>query len=384
MPTPRPYTMVAELTYTCPLRCLYCSNPVNFREMRDELSTEQWCRIFSEAAELGVVQLHLSGGEPVVRKDLPELISHARSCDLYSNLITGGTLLDEERLRRFRDCGLEHIQLSLQDTDRQTAELVAGVRSYEKKLEIARLIKKVGFPLTINVVLHRLNIDHVPALIAQAGELGAQRLELANTQYYAWALQNRSSLMPSRAQVERAEVVVREAQARYQGTMEIAHVKADYYAEYPKPCMGGWARNYMCITPTGEVLPCHAAHVIPGLRFDSVRDQSLTTIWAQSAALNAFRGDSWMQEPCRSCPRKTIDLGGCRCQAFLLAGDAAATDPVCHLSPRHHVIAEAIAAAERHHPPLTYRDPRNSQRLSTHTHDPSARRYAARAQASPP
>src|ERR671923_77665 len=238
MPTPRPYTLVAELTYTCPLRCLYCSNPVNFQEMRDELNTEQWCRTFSEAADLGVVQLHLSGGEPVVR----------------------------------------------------------------------------------------------------------------------------------------------EAQARYQGRMEIAHVKADYYAEYPKPCMGGWGRNYMCITPIGEVLPCHAAHVIPGLRFDSVRDQSLTTIWEQSPALNAFRGDSWMQEPCRSCPRKTIDLGGCRCQAFLLAGDAAATDPVCHLSPRHHVIAEAIAAAERHHRSLTHRDPRNSQRLSTHMHEPDARRSAARAQ----
>jgi pyrroloquinoline quinone biosynthesis protein E len=384
MAAPRPYTLVAELTYTCPLRCLYCSNPVNFHAMRDELSTGQWCRTFSEAADLGVVQLHLSGGEPAVRKDLPELIRHARSCDLYTNLITGGTLLNEERLRQFRDCGLDHIQLSLQDTERQTAELVAGTRSYDKKLEIARLIKKVGFPLTINVVLHRLNIDHVPALIAQAGELGAQRLELANTQYYAWALQNRSSLMPSRAQVDRTEAVVREARACYQGTMEIAHVKADYYAEYPKPCMGGWARNYMCITPTGEVLPCHAAHVIPGLQFDSVRAQSLITIWEQSPALNAFRGDSWMQEPCRSCPRKTIDLGGCRCQAFLLAGDAAATDPVCHLSPRHDVIWEAIAEAERHLPPLIYRDPRNSQQLSTHVHEPAARRYTARAQASPP
>lgn len=373
MAVPRPYTLVAEITYRCPLKCLYCSNPVNFHEMRNELSTEQWVRTFSEAADLGVVQLHLSGGEPVVRKDLPELIRHARSRDLYTNLITGGTLLNEEKLRQFRDCGLEHIQLSLQDTDRKTAELVAGIRSYAKKIEIARLIKQVGFPLTINVVLHRLNIDHVPALIAQAAELGAQRLELANTQYHAWAQENQSALMPTRAQLDQAEAVILETRPRYQGTMEIAYVKADYYSDYPKPCMGGWARNYMVIIPTGEVLPCHAAHVIPGLHFDSVRDQSLTTIWAESQGLNAFRGDSWMQEPCRSCPKKTIDFGGCRCQAFLLAGDAAATDPVCSLSPRHDIIEKAIAKAEQGNGSLIYRDPKNSERLSTRPLEPASR-----------
>lgn len=364
MTAPRPYTLVAELTYKCPLRCLYCANPVNFHEMRDELSTEQWLRTFCEAADLGVVQLHLSGGEPVVRKDLPELIRHARSCDLYTNLITGGTLLNEASLRQFRDCGLDHIQLSLQDTDRKTAELVAGIRSYDKKLEIACLIKRIGFPLTLNVCLHRFNIDHVPALIARAAELEAQRLELANTQYYAWALENRSALMPTRAQFDRAEAAVREARPQYQGTMEIVFVKVDYFSHEPKACMGGWARSYICINPTGEVLPCHAAQVIPGLHFDSVRDQSLTTIWEHSPALNAFRGDSWMQEPCRSCPRKTIDFGGCRCQAFLLAGDAAATDPVCRFSPRHDIVLEAVAEAERDNSPLLYRDPRNSKRLS--------------------
>ena len=373
MAAPRPYTLVAELTYKCPLKCLYCSNPVNFHEMRDELSTEQWTRTFSEAAQLGVVQLHLSGGEPVVRKDLPELIRHARSCDLYTNLITGGTMLNEEKLREFRDCGLDHVQLSIQGTDRKAAELVAGIRSYDKKLEIARLIKKIGFPLTINVVLHRLNIEQVPALIAQAAELGAQRLELANTQYHAWAEENRSALMPTRAQLDQAEAAVLEARPRYQGTMEIAYVKADYYSEYPKPCMGGWARSYMVIIPTGEVLPCHAAHVIPGLHFDSVRDQSLTTIWAESKGLNAFRGDNWMQEPCRSCPMKAIDFGGCRCQAFLLAGDAAATDPVCSLSPRHDIIREAIAQAEQGGGHFTYRDSRNSERLSAQLREPVAR-----------
>jgi pyrroloquinoline quinone biosynthesis protein E len=334
--------------------------------MREELSTEQWCKTFSEAADLGVVQLHLSGGEPVVRKDLPDLIRHARQCDLYTNLITGGTLLNEENLRQFRDCGLDHVQLSIQDTEREMADLIAGARSYDKKLAVASLIKQLGFPLTVNVVLHRFNIDHVPQLIAQAAELGAQRVELANTQYYAWALANRGALMPTRAQRDRAEEIAREARARYRGTMEIAFVQVDYFSAEPKACMGGWARTYMCITPTGEVLPCHAAQVIPGLHFDSVRYQSLTAIWQQSPALNAFRGDAWMQEPCRSCPKKESDFGGCRCQAFLLAGDAAATDPVCRLSPRHDVVVEAVAAAEQADAPLVYRNHKNSERLSVY------------------
>jgi len=367
MTTPRPYTLVAELTYRCPLRCPYCSNPVNFHAMREELSTEQWCQVFSEAADLGVVQLHLSGGEPVVRKDLPALIRHARQCDLYTNLITGGTLLTAENLQQFRDSGLDHVQLSVQDTDRETAERIAGIRSYDKKLEVARLIKQLGFPLTLNVVLHRFNIDHVPELIALGAELGAQRLELANTQYYAWGLENRKALLPTRAQRDQAEAIAREARARYRGTMEIAFVQVDYFAEEPKACIGGWARTYMCITPTGEVLPCHAAHVIPGLSFDSVRHQSLETIWRESPALNAFRGDDWMQEPCRSCPKKTVDFGGCRCQAFLLAGDAAATDPVCHYSPLHQTVLEAVAAAEQEQAPLVYRDLKNSERLSGHS-----------------
>jgi pyrroloquinoline quinone biosynthesis protein E len=378
MAAPRPYTLVAELTYRCPLKCVYCSNPVDFRARREELSTAQWGRVFAEAAELGVVQLHLSGGEPTVRADLPELIRQARACDLYTNLITGGTLLDEARVRQLRDCGLDHIQLSLQDTQRQAAELIAGVRSHDKKLAVARAIARLGVPLTINVVLHRFNIDRVPALIAQAAELGAQRLELANTQFYAWALENRRALLPSRAQVDAAEAAVRDARARYRGVLEIAYVKPDYYAAYPKPCMGGWARTYMCITPTGEVLPCHAAHVIPGLRFESVRDRPLRLIWEQSPALNAFRGDAWLQEPCRSCPRKAIDLGGCRCQAFLLAGDAAAADPVCTLSPQHAVIADAIAAADQGAAALIYRDARNSERLSRRQREPIARDHGAR------
>ncbi len=363
MAAPRPYTLVAELTYRCPLRCPYCSNPINLQLVKTELTTEQWCRVFSEAAELGVVQLHLSGGEPVVRKDLPALIRHARHCDLYTNLITGGTLLTEDSLRQFRDCGLDHVQLSIQDTERDTAELIAGVRSYDRKLEAARLIKKLGFPLTLNVVIHRYNIAHVPELIALGAELGAQRLELANSQYYSWALENRNALLPTQAQRDEAASIAREARERYRGTMEIVFVQVDYLTTEPKPCMGGWARTYMCITPTGEVLPCHAAHTIPNLHFDNVQHQSLTTIWRESSALNAFRGDAWMQEPCQSCPKKATDFGGCRCQAFLLTGDAAATDPVCHLSPRHDVVVDAVAAAEQGDAPLVYRDQKNSERL---------------------
>ncbi len=363
MIAPRPYTLVAELTYRCPLRCLYCSNPLDFHRARSELSTDQWRLTLSRAAELGVVQLHLSGGEPVLRPDLPELVSHARSLDLYTNLITSGTLLDEARLRKLRDCGLDHIQLSIQDSDPATAELVAGSRSHETKLETARLIGKLEIPLTLNVVLHRLNIGHAPDLIRLAAEHGAQRLELANTQFYGWAFENRRQLMPTIAQYERAEQIVSEAIARYRGVMEIAFVRNDYLTGEPKPCMGGWGRSYICINPVGQVMPCHAASVIPGLRFESVKDLPLDRIWRDSPAINAFRGDDWMREPCRECPRKTIDFGGCRCQAFLLTGDAAQADPICGLSS-HHGAVVAARTEMAGDAPQVYRDVRNSRRLS--------------------
>ena len=360
---PRPYTLVAELTYRCPLRCLYCSNPVDFAHTRDELSTDEWRRTISEAAELGVVQLHLSGGEPMLRGDLDELIRHARACDLYTNLITGGTLLDEDKLRRFRDAGLEHIQLSIQGGSIEAAEKVAGVRSHRKKLEVARLITAAAFPFTLNVVIHRLNIAEIPELIRLAAELGAQRLELANTQFYAWGAENRRALMPTREQYLRAEEIALEAIPKYRGTLEIVFVQNDYLSGRPKPCMGGWGRGYMCINPAGEVLPCHAAKVIPGLRFETVRDGSLAKIWRDSPALNAFRGDEWMLDPCRSCDRKDVDFGGCRCQAFMLAGNAAEADPICRLSAHRNVVEAALSdsgdGAE-----LVYRDARNSRRLT--------------------
>jgi pyrroloquinoline quinone biosynthesis protein E len=360
---PRPYTLVAELTYRCPLRCVYCSNPVDFHRTRDELSTDDWCRVFSQAAELGVMQLHLSGGEPVLRHDLVELIRHARACDLYTNLITGGMLVDEEKLRRFRDAGLDHIQLSIQGAARESAEMIAGVRSHRKKLDVARLVRQIGFPLTLNVVIHRLNIAEVPELITIALELGADRLELANTQFYAWAAENRSALMPTREQYVRAEEIACAAIAKYRGTLEIAFVQNDYLSGEPKPCMGGWGRSYICINPTGEVMPCHAAAVIPGLRFESVRDGALEKIWRDSPAMNAFRGDDWMMEPCRSCARKEIDFGGCRCQAFMLAGNAAEADPICRLSP-HHGIVESMRDDIGSDSSLIYRDVKTSRALS--------------------
>src|SRR5579863_9088059 len=335
---PNPLALVAELTYRCPLRCVYCSNPVDFHRTRAELTTGEWRRVFSQAAELGVMQLHLSGGEPALRDDLADLIQHARANDLYTNLITGGTILDEDKLRRFRDAGLDHIQLSVQGASREIAETVAGVRSHRKKLEVARLIRKTGFPLTLNVVIHRLNIAEVPDLITFALELGADRLELANTQFYAWAAENRSALMPTREDYDRAEDLARKAIEKHRGTLEIAFVQNDYLSGEPKPCMGGWGRSYMCINPTGAVMPCHAAAMIPGLHFESIRDNSLEKIWRDSPAMNKFRGDDWMKEPCRSCARKTIDFGGCRCQAFMLAGDAADTDPICRLSPHHGIV----------------------------------------------
>ena len=359
---PRPYTLVAELTYRCPLRCVYCSNPVDFHRSRAELSTDEWRRVFSEAAELGVMQLHLSGGEPVLRADLVELIQHARAHDLYTNLITGGTLLDDDKLRRYREAGLDHIQLSIQGAARESAEMIAGVRSHRKKIDGARLIRQIGFPLTLNVVIHRLNIVEVPELIALALELGADRLELANTQFYAWAAKNRRALMPTREQYDRAEEIAREAITKCRGTLEIAFVQNDYLSGEPKPCMGGWGRSYMCINPTGEVMPCHAAAVIPGLRFESVRDHALEKIWRDSTAMNAFRGDDWMMEPCRSCDRKAIDFGGCRCQAFMLAGNAAEADPICRLSS-HHGIVESMRKDVDIDEPLIYRDAKASREL---------------------
>ena len=360
---PRPYTLVAELTYRCPLRCPYCSNPTDYPRHAEALGTEDWLRIFGEAEALGVVQLNLTGGEPLLRDDLEPLVEGARRLDLYTNLITSGIPLSRERLAGFRALGLDNVQVSIQDVSAAASDRIAGVRAFDRKLQVARWVKELGFPLTLNVVLHRQNLDRVAEVIALAESLGADRLELANTQYLGWALVNRRSLLPTRAQLDAAREVARAARRRLQGRMEVLFVTPDYYAEVPKACMDGWGRRFLVVAPDGLVLPCHAAHTLPGLTFDSARSRSLADIWRDSAAFGAFRGEAWMPEPCRSCERRAIDFGGCRCQAFHLTGDARATDPACSLAPAHHLIEAARADAAEPTETITYRMARPAERV---------------------
>jgi pyrroloquinoline quinone biosynthesis protein E len=337
MPKP-PTTLLAELTYRCPLHCPYCSNPVDLARAAAELSTDDWKRVLSEARALGVLQLGLSGGEPMLRKDLEEIIAHAHTVGLYSTLVTSGLGLTAPRARRLKDVGLEHVQISFQDSDPGVAEHIAGIKSVDKKRAAAALVKALDFAFSVNVVLHRANLDHIGEIIELAASLGADRLELANTQYYGWAYENRAALLPTRAQLDAAEPVVDAAVRRYRGRMQIVYVLPDYYQQYPKPCMGGWGNVYLVVAPDGRVLPCQAAWQIESLAFDTVRDRPLAWIWEESDAFRAFRGDAWMQEPCRSCERKHLDFGGCRCQAFQLTGDPRNADPVCIKSPQHHLI----------------------------------------------
>jgi PqqA peptide cyclase len=345
MEAPRPYTLIAELTHRCPLRCPYCSNPLDLDAHRAELSTEEWSRAFEDAAGLGVVQLHLTGGEPLARKDLEALVAKARALDLYVNLITSGVPLRRERFEAIRDAGLDAIQLSVQDVERTKSDHVAGYECFDHKMQVAAWARELDLPLTLNVVLHRDNIDRTAEVVALGEKLGAHRIELANVQYLGWALPNRAALLPSEAQIGRAREVAGEAKKRLEGRIEVLFVVADHYSTYPRACMDGWARRFIHMVPDGTVLPCHAAMSIPGLEFEGVRDKGLRQIWQESKGLNAFRGDEWMSEPCRGCSRKGIDFGGCRCQAFALLGDAGATDPACSLSPRHGLIEETRIVA---------------------------------------
>jgi pyrroloquinoline quinone biosynthesis protein E len=352
----RPYTLVAELTYRCPLRCVYCSNPLDYARHQRELDTVTWLRVFDEAEDLGVVQLNLSGGEPLVRDDLEALVGGARRLDLYTNLITSGIPLARDRLARLRDLGLDSVQISIQDVTAAASDRIAGTRSFERKLQVAAWVKELGFPLTINTVLHRENLAQTAEVIALAERLGADRLELANTQYLGWALANREGLLPTREQLEGARGVAADARRRLRGRMEVLFVTPDYFADLPKACVDGWGRRFIVVSPDGLALPCHAAHTVPDLSFENVKDRSLGDIWRDSPGFNAFRGEAWMPEPCRSCDRRGIDFGGCRCQAFHLTGRAAATDPACHLSPDHGLIERARAvAAERPPAPFVYR-----------------------------
>ena len=345
-PSDRLYTLIAELTYLCPLRCVYCSNPTDLAAHPERLSTEDWLRVFREAAELGALQLNLSGGEPLLRKDLEALVAGAQKLDFFTNLITSGQPLVRDRLAKLRDLGLSSVQVSIQDANAAESDRIAGRESFAHKLEVARWVKELGLPLTVNMVLHRQNLDRTAELIALAESLGADRIELANTQYLAWALENRGALLPSREQLDTAREIARAARERLKGKVELLFVLPDYYSDKPKACMSGWGKRYLLVTPDGLALPCHLAHTIPNLTFDNVQQRSLGEIWENSAAFNAFRGEAWMPEPCSSCERRAVDFGGCRCQAFHLTGNAAATDPACSLSPDHHLIETARAAAQ--------------------------------------
>ncbi len=338
-----PLSLIAEVTHRCPLHCVYCSNPLEMQARDRELPTETWTKVFASAAELGVLQLHLTGGEPLARPDLTALVAAGRQSKLYVNLITSGIGLDRDRLTALVDAGLDHIQLSFQDAEEDAANEIAGARAHARKVALAREIKRHRLAFTVNLVVHRRNLGRLEDMIALSEDLAADRLEIAHVQYYGWALRNRDALLPTRAQWEQSLEVINAARERLKGSMRVDFVGPDYYARYPKACMGGWGRSVMLIDPAGRALPCHAAGVIPGLQFDNVRQRDLRWIWEQSEAFQKFRGEDWMPEPCRSCDRRAQDFGGCRCQAMLLTGDAAATDPVCTLSPMHGIVEAAAA-----------------------------------------
>lgn len=338
----RPYTLIAELTYRCPLHCAYCSNPVDYASATGaELSTDDWLRILGEAEALGVVQVHFTGGEPLARKDLESLVARARALGLYANLITSGVPLTRARMQALADAGIDNVQLSVQHADAEGTRRVADLDAFDAKIAAAAWVKELGLPLTVNVVLHRENLDRVGDLIALAERLGADRLELANTQYHGFALTNRDALLPTRAQLDAAFAIASGARARLHGKMELVYVRPDYFSDVPKACMDGWARRYIHMTPDGTALPCHAARSLKHLAFPSVREHALAWIWEESPAFQAYRGEAWMKEPCASCDARGRDFGGCRCQAFALTGDAAAADPSCTLAPGHGIVTEA-------------------------------------------
>lgn len=365
----RPLWLLAELTYACPLQCPYCSNPLDFAQVKNELSTDDWLKVFREARAMGATQLGLSGGEPLVRRDLEVLIREARQMGYYTNLITSGVGMDAARMAAFKEAGLDHIQVSFQASSQELNDLIAGTEAFEHKLEMARQVKAQGYPMVLCFVLHRDNIGQIGDVLELALRLQADYVELATTQYYGWAYANRDKLLPTREQLATAEAIAHQYQERCKGRMKIYYVVPDYYEERPKACMNGWGKVFLTVTPDGTALPCHAARELPGLVFPNVREHSIESIWYESPAFNRFRGYDWMKEPCRSCPEKEKDFGGCRCQAYMLTGDATNADPVCSLSPHHDTVLEAIESAQRSsqrgdNKPLLFRNPKNSKALS--------------------
>jgi pyrroloquinoline quinone biosynthesis protein E len=375
-----PYWLLAELTYRCPLHCAFCYNPLDFDAVRNELSTAEWVAVLRQARALGAVQLGFSGGEPLMRDDLEELVAEAHRLGFYINLITSGVGLTEPRIAALKRAGLDHIQLSFQDSTRELNDFLSSTRTFELKKKVAALIRQYDYPMVMNCVLHRQNLPHTGKIIEMALELGAEYLELANTQYYGWAMKNRAQLMPTREQLVDAELVVAQWREKIGKRCKILFVVPDYFEDRPKACMNGWGAVFLGVAPDGMALPCHNARDLPGLSLPNVRDTPLADIWQRSSAFNAYRGDDWMQEPCRSCPEKSRDFGGCRCQAFMLAGDPAATDPVCSKSPLRHRVDEVIAAAagavagtQPTQHPLVFRSPANSR---LHAVSPPLKPYA--------
>ncbi len=358
-----PVGLLAELTHRCPLQCSYCSNPIELERVNNELTTEEWCSVMRQAGAMGILQVHLSGGEPTARKDLEDIVSAAAEAGLYQNLITAAVTLKRDRLEDLKARGLDHVQISFQDVDPENAEKIGGYPgATQKKLDVARWVVEMGLPLTINAPIHRQNIHNVGRYIDLAVELGAQRLEIAHVQYYGWAFLNRAALIPTYEQTVQSIDLVEKARERLKGVLTIDAVVPDYYAKRPKPCMGGWGKGFMNITPSGKVLPCHAAESIKQLKFDNVKEHKLLDIWMNSDAFNAFRGTEWMREPCRSCAFREIDFGGCRCQAMAMTGDPRNTDPACALSPYHaEMVALARAEAKKPAPEFIHRNPRNAQ-----------------------
>ncbi len=360
---PPPLALLCELTHRCPLRCVYCSNPLDLEPARREMATREWLGLLDQAAEMGVLQVHLSGGEPTVREDLEQIVGHAARAGLYTNLITSGVMADEARLDALMEAGLEHVQISFQDSKAAGADRISGYPGgLARKLRFARWVTERGLALTVNAVITRHNAARLPAMVDLAVDLGANRLEVANVQYYGWGLLNRAALMPSRDQLADMTEVVEAARRRLTGILQIDFVVPDYYARRPKSCMGGWGRRFVNVTPSGKVLPCHAAETIPGLRFDRVQDRPLAEIWTDNMAFRRYRGVDGLPTACRTCPMHEVDWGGCRCQALALAGSADAMDPTCELS-EHHGLVQAMAEEEARlseDPPLVYRGRRRA------------------------
>jgi pyrroloquinoline quinone biosynthesis protein E len=362
-----PLWLLAEVTYRCPLHCVFCYNPVDYTRYGEELSTEEWLRVLREARRLGAAQLGFSGGEPLVREDLEILVAESHRLGYYTNLITSGVGLTEPRIKAFKEAGLDHIQLSFQDSTQELNDFLTHTRTFDLKARVIKVVRAYGYPTVLNVVLHRLNIDHIEQILAMAEAMGVEYLELANTQFYAWAMVNRDLLLPTREQVERAEAITNAFRERIGDRMRVFFVVPDYYAKRPKACMNGWGSVFLTITADGVALPCHEARQLPGLSFPNVRDAELNWIWNESPGFNAYRGDAWMKEPCRTCPEKSKDFGGCRCQAYLLTGDATNADPACDLSSHHHLIGEAVLRAAQPAPDvrkIVFRNDKNSRALS--------------------